>query len=369
VLGLDGVYSTSADGRVVFTATRAPAQSELLDVTQRVHTRVHRWLKRHGAGDEQDKADDDEPSPAASCAQLSLRLGKLGYVDSDGVAHEPDPDHARFGMRKNTPWSAEHEGWSLHAGVTIAAGDDEGRERLCRYVVRHALSMERMSWTKDGRIDHAVKYARSPTRTHLLLEPMQFLARLAALVPAPRHPLVRYVGVLSSASKWRPHVAPHKNDERSRCQGKAGSATASSTPDKGRPARTVDASRTAMASPADKHDPPQPDGNLARGCVNAGSNHIDWHTLRARVYDIDSLKCPKCGGQLRLIAMLTEPERTKSSLLDAVRGGPRGRRPSEPEPIRAILESMGLPSTPPVPARARYPSRFDESKLEGCDVA
>ncbi len=94
VLGLDGVYSTSADGRVVFTATRAPAQSELLDVTQRVHKRVLRWLKRHGAGDEHDKAEDDEPSPAASCAQLSLRLGKLGYVDSDGVAHAPDPDHA-----------------------------------------------------------------------------------------------------------------------------------------------------------------------------------------------------------------------------------------------------------------------------------
>ena len=50
-----------------------------------------------------------------------------------------------------------HQGWSLHAGVTIAAGDDEGRERLCRYVVRHALSMERMSWTKDGRIAYAVK--------------------------------------------------------------------------------------------------------------------------------------------------------------------------------------------------------------------
>lgn len=113
-LALDGVYSTSADGRVVFTATRAPAQSELLDVTQRVHKRVLRWLKRHGAGDAQDE-DDGEPSPAASCAQLSLRLGKLGYVDSDGVAHEPDEDHPRFGMRKNTPWSAEHEGWSLHA--------------------------------------------------------------------------------------------------------------------------------------------------------------------------------------------------------------------------------------------------------------
>ena len=74
----------------------------------------------------------------------------------------------------------------------------------------------------------------------------------------------------------------------------------------------------AMAAPANKHDPPQPDATLARGWVNAASNYIDWRTLLARVYDIDSLKCPKCGGQLRMIAVLTEPE-----------------------PIRPILESIG----------------------------
>ena len=44
-----------------------------------------------------------------------------------------------------------------------------------------------------------------------------------------------------------------------------------------------------MAAPADKHDPPQPDRKLARGCMKAASNYIDWHTLLARVYDIDSL--------------------------------------------------------------------------------
>ena len=109
-----------------------------------------------------------------------------------------------------------------------------------------------------------------------------------------------------------------------------------------------------MGAPADKRDPPQPDGNLARGCVKAASNYIDWQVeghagrmpLRNTLPRFDSLKCPKGGGQLRMISMNTEPE-----------------------PIRAILESMGLPSTPPVPARAGYPSRFDESQLEGCDVA
>jgi hypothetical protein len=42
---------------------------------------------------------------------------------------------------------------------------------------------------------------------------------------------------------------------------------------------------------------------------------------------------------------------------------------TEPEPIRAILESMDVLPTPPVPARASYASPFDVSQLERCDVA
>jgi hypothetical protein len=238
-------------------------------------------------------------------------------------------------MRKNTPWSAEHEGWSLHAGVHIRAGDDVGRERLCRYVLRHGLSLERMSWTHDGRIAYEVKVPRCPTRTHLLLEPMQLLARLTSLIPAPRRPLVRYSGVLSSASKWRRHIAvrePHeRQDETSKPR---------------RTARTTDVSRTLAAVPVEKPQALKPARDATRGCVNAATNYIDWHTLLERVYDIDSLECPRCGAGLRFIAVLTEPE-----------------------PIRAILESMGLPSTPPVPTRARYPTLFEDSQLADCDVA
>ena len=259
VLGLDGVYSTSADGRVVFTATRAPAQSELLDVTQRVHKRVLRWLKRHGAGDVEDKADDDEPSPAASCAQLSLRLGKLGYVDSDGVAHEPDPDHARFGMRKNTPWSAEHEGWSLHAGVTIAQGHDEGRERLCRYVVRHALSMERMSWTKDGRIAYQVKYPSSPWRKHI--------------VPA------------SESAEGCSHASATKADAPS--------------PQRDKPRKpTGDAS--LLTSPA--HSAP-PDAS-SKPSWRPNTSYVPWPELLRHCFDVDILDCPRCHSRLTPVAVI-----------------------------------------------------------------
>jgi hypothetical protein len=71
------------------------------------------------------------PEPIEACAQLSLRLGKLGYVDALGVAHEPDADEARFGHRRGrSPWSGEHEGWNVHARVTVEQGDAAGREGL-----------------------------------------------------------------------------------------------------------------------------------------------------------------------------------------------------------------------------------------------
>ncbi len=38
------------------------------------------------------------------------------------------------------------------------------------------------------------------------------------------------------------------------------------------------------------------------------------------------------------------------------------------ELIRAMRESMGLPSPPPVPARERYPTLLDDSQLAGCEV-
>jgi hypothetical protein len=44
--------------------------------------------------------------------------------------------------------------------------------------------------------------------THVLLEPLDFLARLAALVPPPRARLSRYHGVFAAASAWRAAITP-----------------------------------------------------------------------------------------------------------------------------------------------------------------
>ena len=44
--------------------------------------------------------------------------------------------------------------------------------------------------------------------THVVFEPLDFLARLAALVPLPRAHLTRYHGVFAPRSRWRGQVVP-----------------------------------------------------------------------------------------------------------------------------------------------------------------
>ena len=53
---------------------------------------------------------------------------------------------------KDARWSADYEGFSLHAGVSFGALDRKGRERLVRYCTRPPLAMERLSVLRDGSV-------------------------------------------------------------------------------------------------------------------------------------------------------------------------------------------------------------------------
>jgi hypothetical protein len=63
--------------------------------------------------------------------------------------------------------------------------------------------------------------------------------------------------------------------------------------------------------------------------------------LLARIYEVLPLVCPRCGGELRLIAFITRPEA-----------------------IGNILTHLGEPIIPPPLApRARAPPEFDDTEL------
>ena len=67
-------------------------------------------------------------------------------------------------------------------------------------------------------------------------------------------------------------------------------------------------------------------------------HRLSWCQLLARVFSIDVTECPDCGGQMRIVAALTDPAS-----------------------IRSYLEGVGLPARPPpiAPTRTSQQSEFE----------
>jgi hypothetical protein len=110
--------------------------------------------------------------------------------------------------RPNKPFLATDAGFSLHAGVAVRGGDKKTLERLCRYITRPALAEGRLSLTPQGRVRYTLKTPYRDGTTHVVFAPLDFIARLAALVPKPRVPLTRYHGVFAPHSRWRAQITP-----------------------------------------------------------------------------------------------------------------------------------------------------------------
>jgi hypothetical protein len=161
--------------------------------------------------------------------------------------------------------------------------DEHGRLALCKYILRPPLANDRLK-ILDGKVVRLeFKKPWSDGTTSVELAPSALIARLAALVPAPRRHLTGYFGVLSSHSCLRSQVVPVP----------------------------------AVAAPDENDKPSLP-----------LSHYISWSQLLKKTFDIDTV-CPRCKTPLRLIAMI-ETEDTIKKILSKPWDCPPVRRNSGP---------------------------------------
>jgi len=104
--------------------------------------------------------------------------------------------------------------------------------------------------------------------THVILEPLDFIARLAALVPKPRVKLTRFHGVFAPNSKHRVQVTPAK---------------------RGRGSQSTDSNESEERTPAERHAA------------------MTWAQRLKRVFNIDVETCQACGGSVKVIACIEDP--------------------------------------------------------------
>ena len=275
----DGVFEqVAAADDVRFHSARPLSASDLAAVTQRVRRRLVRWFCRQGFLRREAAADMLAWQHSGFSVDASVRISP---DDQDVPGYYQSLEHLlRYCAR---PVFALER-------LSVVPGTGDQPERGCYALPRH----KRGDWVGPGR-------ARTSTRPEasgvVELSPFEFLDRLAALIPPPRKHRHRYHGVFAPNHPLRPAVT-------SLAIGNVGTQREAT----GRTDSTAEQPR--------HHD----------------TSRIAWAQLLARVGEAFPLACPSCGGDIRLISFITQPET-----------------------IRQILTHVGEALEPPLVSPARGP--------------
>ncbi|MCA1854058.1 MAG: transposase [Beggiatoa sp.] len=102
------------------------------------------------------------------------------------------------------------QGFSLHAEVCCAAHERKKLEHLCRYITRPAIANERLTLNRAGQVVLTLKTPYRDGTTHIVMSPLEFMQRLAALIPRPRLHLIRFHGVLAPNARQPTQALHHQ---------------------------------------------------------------------------------------------------------------------------------------------------------------
>ena len=186
--------------------------------------------------------------------------------------------------------SWEHSGFSVDQSVLLPAGDQAGIERLVHYMTRCPFSLSRLVKVSDtGQIVYqAEKQAcrafpdpkgdgtqAGVPRNFQILPPLDFLAEFTQHIPPKGSHLI---------SGHRPKVGRGWYSNKSRGMRKKAE---------------VEASAESLAEDAASV-------TAATRCSQT------WAMLIKRVYEVDPLCCPECGGEMKVVSFIEHPVSTMS---------------------------------------------------------
>ena len=127
----------------------------------------------------------------------------------------------------------------------------------------HLWAAHRLSLTPEGNIRYELKTPYRNGTTHMVFEPLDFISKLAALVPSPRVNLTRFHGIFAPNSHHRAVIINKASDN-----------------------KLLD---KTIQTAAEK-----------RGAMT-------WAVRLKRVFNIDMNICEACGGAVKVVACVDDP--------------------------------------------------------------
>jgi hypothetical protein len=298
-LFLDGVYvrdGASDTARLVFHELGEPSAEQVADIAHRTAERIKKILKQHGREPDPAMGEVDvgwaEPGdlPGAEHPALTACYGAAAAgTDLFGQrAGAPslrlvDPSQAR-----PTEAAAIVQGINVHAKVAISGHDRARLEKLCRYLARPPIAQDRLTRLSDGRLRYELKKVWKDGTRAIVLDPLDLIARIVAIIPPPKFHMIRYYGALGSGATLRSQIVPEP-------------APLPTNP-------VADTAPSQLCLPFGNDDAhPQRDAEARRR---------PWAWLLRHVFVHDVSTCERCGGPMRWLQVATEPAAIAMALAD-----------------------------------------------------
>jgi hypothetical protein len=156
-----------------------------------------------------------------------------------------------------------HSGFHVHDGVWVPAEDRAFATRLARYCARHPVALSRLAYRADtGAVTYQSDKASGPTAGAETVDALEFLARVVSHIPNKGQVLQRYYGWYANRTRGIRR-------------------------------------RTGV---------PEPAPAVAAEAVPAALADVRrrWAELLRRIFEVDPLRCPRCGDAMRIVAVITE---------------------------------------------------------------
>jgi len=158
-----------------------------------------------------------------------------------------------------------HSRFNAFFGPRILPRQEESMENLVRYIVRASFSRERMTYHREtGQVEYQSKDGKE-TR---VFDALEWLAAMCSHVPNKGEQMVRYYGNYSNVARGKQKEAD--TDDKIPC--------------------------------------------ILEPELTDKAFRKNWAQLIQKIYEVDPLVCPKCFSEMRLIAVIEDPDVIKKIL-------------------------------------------------------
>jgi hypothetical protein len=179
-----------------------------------------------------------------------------------------------------------HSGFSVDNSVRLDGGDHTARQALAQYIARAPLSIQKLTYDRaGGKVLYHTSYNPYFKQNTSLWSAPDFIAHLTQFIPPWGVRYIHYYGLYSSRCKAQWQRWPH---------------VARVAPNGWRLSHAEPMSPQAEAT--------EPTTVSHAACRSA------WARLIAKVYEIDPLVCPRCGSEMKLLAVITDPAEVRTIL-------------------------------------------------------